>query len=74
MIGGEKPGVLAQFVAATMTDPFETTHPLDEQMWEARAGVEITDGSGFSVRLGYVGQFGEKAESHSVGVRVARTF
>jgi len=74
VIGGEKPGVLTQFAAAAMADPFETTQPLDQRMWEAEAGVEISDGSGFSVRFGYVGQFGEKAESHTVGVRIAKTF
>jgi len=74
VIGGEAPGVLAQFAAATMVDPFETTQPLDKRMWEASVGVEIADGSGFSVRAGYQGQFGDKAESHWVGVRVAKVF
>ena len=74
VIGGDAPGVLAQFAAATMVDPFETTQPLDKRMWEASVGVEIADGSGFSVRAGYQGQFGDKAESHWVGVRVAKVF
>ncbi|MFN3353059.1 MAG: hypothetical protein ACK4Z5_05575, partial [Brevundimonas sp.] len=75
VIGGHKPGVLATFEAAgSLADPFATVQPLDEQAWEGEFGVEIVSQEGLSARIGYLGQWGEKVETHQVGVRLAVPF
>ncbi|WP_374516742.1 hypothetical protein, partial [Brevundimonas sp.] len=76
VLDGDKPGLETRFEAAgTLADPFTTSQPLDETVWETELGVELLgEGAGISARLGYTGQFGDKLETHQFGVRVSAAF
>ena len=54
--------------------PAFITTPIDEQAWRVGADVRFGNDDGLSLRLNYVGEFGDKIESHTAGVNVRLKF
>ena len=48
--------------------------PIDEQAWRVGADVRFGNDDGLSLRLNYVGESGDKIESHTGGVNVRLKF
>jgi len=75
VIGGDMPSIMAEFAAAPGgVGPFETAQPLDAMLGDVRLGVDVVSDRGFSARLSYSGQFGDKTEAHAFGVRLTQRF
>ena len=47
--------------------PAYISTPIDEQAWRVGADIRFESDTGLSLRLNYVGEYGEKVESHTVG-------
>jgi hypothetical protein len=55
---GSNPDALPAYIAT----------PIDEQAWRVGADIRFESDTGLSLRLNYVGEYGEKIESHTAGV------
>ena len=75
VVGEDVPSVMAEFAAAPDgVDPFRTSQPLDETLGDVRVGFDVVNDGGFSARISYSGQFGDKTEAHAFGVRLTQRF
>ncbi|HWW12876.1 MAG TPA: autotransporter outer membrane beta-barrel domain-containing protein, partial [Brevundimonas sp.] len=54
--------------------PAFITTPIEEQAWRVGADVRFGNDNGLSLRLNYVGEFGDKVESHTVGANLRMKF
>ncbi|RZJ39306.1 MAG: autotransporter outer membrane beta-barrel domain-containing protein [Brevundimonas sp.] len=48
--------------------------PIDDQAWRVGADIRFENNHGLSLRLNYVGEYGDRVESHTAGVNVRMKF
>jgi hypothetical protein len=61
---GSNPNAAPAFIAT----------PIDDEAWRVGADIRFETDQGMSLRLQYVGEYGEKVESHTAGVNFRLKF